>query len=185
MCRDVKAFDAESLRSDRTTTSLTTAKTPRREQRGLGRRRHRDETGTALVELALVVPIVILLMGVAFNGWNAMQSSIRLTSAARAGAIVAANDLTNSSTHPALSTSVALADATNAINSEEGSTNPALYQSADSSANNYVSLSQSTQTISGWISVSVVTISISHSSLSFVPFVGSFPVTTHATARYS
>ena len=137
------------------------------------------------MELALVIPLVILLMGIAFNGWNAMQSSIRLTSAARAGAIVAANDVTSSSTHPALTTSVALTDATNAVNDEEGTTSPALYQSTDSSANDYVSLSQSTQTISGGISMSVVTITISHSSLSFVPFVGSFPVTTHATARYS
>jgi Flp pilus assembly protein TadG len=185
MCRDVEAFDADSLRSDQTTANLTTARLRGRGERRLGQRRHRDETGTALVELALVVPLVILLMGIAFNGWNAMQSSIRLTSAARAGAIVAANDLTSSSTHAPLTASAALTDATNAINNEEGSTNPAVYQSANSSANNYVSLSQSTQTVSGGISVSVVTITVSHSSLSFVPFVGSFPVTTHATARYS
>jgi Flp pilus assembly protein TadG len=185
MCRDVKALDAESLRSDQATAHLTTAKLRRWNPRRLGQWRRHDETGTAIVELALVVPLVILLLGIAFNGWNAMQSSIRLTSAARAGAIVAANDLTNSSTHPSLSTGVALTDATNAINNEEGSTNPAIYQSSDSSANDYVSLSESTQTVSGGISMSVVTITISHSSVSFVPFVGSFPVTTHATARYS
>ncbi len=79
-----------------------------------------DETGTALVELALVIPLVMLLLGAAFNGWNGMQESIRLTSAARAGAIVAANDLTASSSHPAMTQSQALADATTAINAEEG-----------------------------------------------------------------
>jgi Flp pilus assembly protein TadG len=149
-----------------------------------GRRRLRhDESGTALVELALVLPLVILLLGAAFNGWNGMQSTIRLTSAARAGAIVAANDLTSNSTHPATTTNQALVDATNSINQEEGTTN--LYQSTDASANNYVSMSESTQNIATGVTMSVVTVTISHASVSFVPFVGSFPVTTHATARYS
>ena len=65
------------------------------------RSRQRDESGTALVELALVLPLVILLLGVAFNGWNGMQATIRLTSAARAGAIVAAADLTSNINHAA------------------------------------------------------------------------------------
>ena len=63
---------------------------------------------------------MILLLGVAFNGWNGMQESIRLTSAARAGAIVAANDLTSTSSHPAMTQDQALDDATTAINAEEG-----------------------------------------------------------------
>jgi len=143
-----------------------------------------DETGTALVELALVIPLVILLLGIAFNGWNGMQESIRLTSAARAGAIVAANDLTSTSSHPAMTQDQALADATTAINAEEGDTN--VYQSTDSGANNYVSIILTpNETISGQVAISVVTITISHASVSFVPFVGSFPVTTHATARYA
>jgi Flp pilus assembly protein TadG len=138
-------------------------------------RRH-DESGTALVELALVVPILILFMGVAFNGWNSMQASIRLTSAARAGAIEAASDLGGSNAANALS------DATNAVNAEEDTN---IYQDDDSSANNYVSISKSSDSISGGGTMNVVTVTISHSSGSFVPFVGSFPVTTHATARYS
>jgi len=144
---------------------------------------HHDESGTALVELALVLPLVILLLGVAFNGWNGMQSAIRLTSAARAGAIVAANDLTSSSSHPATTMNQAVIDATSSINQEEGTTS--IYQSIDSSANNYVSLSESTQNISSAVTISVVTVTISHASVSLVPFVGSIPVTTHATARYS
>ena len=151
--------------------------------RGSSRHRFHDESGTALVELALVLPLVVLLLGAAFNGWNGMQHTIRLTSAARAGAIVAANDLTTTPSHPATTQDQALADATTAINAEEGAT--AIYQSIDSSANNYVSIALTpNETISGPVTISVVTITISHASVSFVPFVGSFPVTTHATARY-
>ncbi|HEY5026035.1 MAG TPA: TadE/TadG family type IV pilus assembly protein [Acidimicrobiales bacterium] len=151
--------------------------------RGSGRGWRHDETGSAIVELALVIPLVVLLLGAAFNGWNGMQQTIRLTSAARAGAIVAANDLTTTSSHPATTQDQALADATTAINAEEGATN--VYQSIDSSANNYVSVALTpNETISGPVAISVVTITISHASVSFVPFVGSFPVTTHATARY-
>jgi Flp pilus assembly protein TadG len=145
--------------------------------------RRRDETGTALVELALVVPLVILIMGVAFNGWNGMQASIRLTSAARAGAIVAANDLSTSPAHPQpTSVHQAQVDATAAINNEEGASG--VYQDDDSGANNYVNIGTSEESADG-ATINVVTITISHGSGSFVPFVGSFPVTTHATARYS
>jgi Flp pilus assembly protein TadG len=153
--------------------------------RGSRRSRHHDETGTALVELALVIPLVMLLLGVAFNGWNSMQESIRLTSAARAGAIVAAHDLTATASNPTgTSQKVADDDATTAINAEEGAT--AVYQDTDSGANNYVSLTPNPNiTISAGVTISTVTITISHSSVSFVPFVGSFPVTTHATARYA
>jgi Flp pilus assembly protein TadG len=151
---------------------------PTRLDRGSRRCRRHDESGTALVELALVIPLVILLMGVAFNGWNGMQESIRLTSAARAGAILAASDLTSA---PG-ATGQAATDAATAINAEEGTD---LYQSTNSGANNYVSIATQTDTISARVTISVVTVTISHASVSFVPFVGSFPVTTHATARYS
>jgi Flp pilus assembly protein TadG len=150
---------------------------------GRAGRRRRDETGTALVELALVVPVVMLLLGIAFNGWNAMQESIRLTSAARAGAIVAAGDLSTTSTHVALSEPQALTDATAAVNAEEGVTN--VYQSDNSGANDYVSISEQTKINVSGVTINLVTITISQSSASFVPFVGSFPVTTHATGSYS
>ncbi len=144
-----------------------------------GRRCGRDdETGTALVELALVLPLVILLLGVAFNGWNGMQQSIRLTSAARAGVLVAAHDLSTSEGQQQ-----ATDDATAAVNAEEGTT---IYQDTESGANNYVSLSTAPNiTISAGVTISTVTITIKHSSNSFVPFVGGIPVTTHATARYA
>jgi Flp pilus assembly protein TadG len=156
---------------------------PHRVRRFIRRCQRRDEDGTALVELAVALPLVVLLLGVAFNGWNGMQEAVRLTSAARAGAIVAASDLTTSTNHPATSANQALTDATTAINQEEGVTN--LFQSADAAANNYVSMSQATDNVSTGVVVSVVTITISHANVSLVPLVGSFPVNTHATARYS
>ena len=61
-----------------------------------------------------------------------------------------------------------------------------IYQDTDSGANNYVSLTTAPNiTISAGVTISTVTITITHSSVSFVPFVGGFPVTTHATARYA
>lgn len=153
-----------------------------RPDRGSGPGRRHDETGTAIVELALVLPLVVLLLGAAFNGWNGMQQTIRLTSAARAGAIVAASDLTPTSARAAMTEDQAWTAATTAINAEEGTN---VYQRGDSGANNYVSIALTpNETISGQVTINVVTITISHASVSFVPFVGSFPVTTHATARY-
>lgn len=46
-----------------------------------------------MVEMVVILPLVLILLSFAFMGWDSMQQSIRLTSAARAGAIKAANDL--------------------------------------------------------------------------------------------
>jgi len=143
----------------------------------------RDEGGQALIELVVVLPLVALLLGVAFNGWSGMQLAVRLTSAARAGAIQAANELGRSTPTPTV-----LADATNAVNAEEGVSN--VYQSSDSAANDYVSMSTKSETVAtgaggATITMNVVTITISQRSGSLVPFVGTFPVTVHASARYS
>jgi Flp pilus assembly protein TadG len=141
----------------------------------------RGERGTAVVEFALVVPLIMMLVGIAFNGWSALQSSIRLTTAARAGAIAAANDLgpPNNKT-----TSTALTDATTAINNEEGVTN--VYQHTNAAANNYVSLSISTDTLSGTgVTINVVTIQIMHQVTAWVPVASLPPLNAKATARYS
>jgi len=134
--------------------------------------RGRDERGAALVEFALVLPLIVLLVGIAFNGWDAMQTSIRLTSAARAGAIAAANDLGAGDPR-----SRALTDATTAINQEEGS---------GSNLQDYVSMAPpQTQTLSSGATISTVTITISPSPITLIPFVQKISVATHATARYS
>ena len=146
---------------------------------GNRRGRRRDEGGQAIVELALALPILALLLGVAFNGWNGMQLSVRLTSAARAGAIQAANDL---GTNPN-DTQTAWNDATTAINEEEGVNN--VYQNVNAASNDYVTLSTSTESVSGGITINLVTITIHETTSNLVPVVASFPVTAHATARYS
>jgi len=145
------------------------------------RRVRRGESGQALVEFVLVLPVVALLMGVAFNGWNALQLSIRLTSAARAGAIEAANDLAAKD-----SQQVAWDAATAAVNSEEGDTG--VYQDKNAQAANYVDMTTSTQTVTSsdsTVQIQVVQITISQTSATLVPFVTSLSVNAHASARYS
>lgn len=142
----------------------------------------RDESGQALVEFALVLPLLILLMSVAFNGWNGIQLDLGLTSAARAGAITAANDLSQGQGANALT------DATSAINAEEGVTG--VYQSTMAGAPNYVSISETPDTVTAIppespITINVVTITISGASVSLVPVIGNIAVSAHATAEYT
>lgn len=151
-----------------------------RRDRGRGRI-GRDESGQALVEFVLVLPVVALLMGVAFNGWNALQLSIRLTSAARAGAIEAANDLAAKD-----SQQVAWDAATAAVNAEEGDTG--VYQDTNAQAPDYVDMKTSTQEVTSsnsTVQIQVVQITISQTSATLVPFVTNLSVNAHATARYA
>jgi len=130
-----------------------------------------------MVEFVVILPLVVLLFGVAFTGWQGMQSSIRLTTAARAAAIVAANDLQTAKGN-------ALDDATLAVNQEEGVTN--VYQDTSSTADNYVSMSVSADTLSSaGLTIDVVKISVAHTVLPLVPGVWKLSVTSSATARYS
>jgi Flp pilus assembly protein TadG len=154
-----------------------------RDRRPLRRGRH-DEEGQALVEFALALPVIALLMAVAFNGWNGMQLAIRLTSAARAGAVAAAHDLDTG--NPAS----AQCDAAAAVNQEEGVSG--VYQCTSSSSPDYVAITEGQQSIpsdpnnpGSATSINVVTVTISQASVTLVPIVGNFAVTAHATARYS
>jgi len=147
----------------------------------------RDESGQALVEFALVLPLLVLLVGIAFNGWDAMQVSIRLTSAARAGAIAAANALADQET-----TTQAQDAATNAINQEEGGGSTFQDLPGESSQPNYVNIAVNpgeTLSSGGGIgssgTIGTVTITITPSSITLIPFVQQISVATHATARYS
>jgi Flp pilus assembly protein TadG len=157
----------------------------------MNRRGRKDESGQALVEFALVLPLVILLVSVAFNGWNGIQLDLRLTSAARAGALIAASDLSadlrNNPGQPLSAGQIQTAtdDATTKINDEEGVTG--VYQDSPSGGDNHVTLSQSQDTVSGPqpITVNIVTISISQASVVLVPVIGNISVSAHAAAEYS
>jgi len=155
-----------------------------RRRRGRG-----DESGQALVEFALVLPLLALIMGIAFNGWNGMQLGIGLTSAARAGAVQAANELAGDvAADPAQPPTAAQVqnawdDATNAVNKEEGGS--AVYQNTNPNATNYVAMSEATETIQSGATMNVVRVTISGVSFDLVPVVGNIAVTAHAAARYS
>jgi Flp pilus assembly protein TadG len=147
--------------------------------------RRRDESGQALVEFALVLPLVILIVAVAFNGWDGMQTTIRLTSAARAGALQAAAILAQDPADPTNEQQPAWDAAVNAVNAEE---NTSVYQNLNSSQPDYVNLVIQTQNVSSGtttVAIGTVTITVSPSSVTLVPYVGHISVTTHATARYS
>jgi Flp pilus assembly protein TadG len=151
------------------------------------RLRRRDEGGQALVEFALVLPLIVLLMAVAFNGWNGIQLDLRLTSAARAGAIEAANDLAQavatSGTLPAAVTQAVQIDVTNTINNEE---NTNIYQYSQAQMPNYVSIAApQAESVSGGGAIYVVNVTISNVSVTLIPIAGNISVTVHATARYS
>ena len=142
-----------------------------------------------MVELALVLPVFLLLVAVAFTGWDAIHQTIGLTSAARAGVIEAASDLQNAKPTPQ-----ALSDATAAINAEEGAantykcqTNPAFGSCTTSAcANNCVTLGTSTgsQTGAAGLTVDLVTVAISRSLSSDLPIVSGVKLVSSATARY-
>ena len=135
--------------------------------------------------------VVILLMSVGFNGWNGIQLDVRLTSAARAGALQAASDLAadmrlNPAQPPTLAQiNAALDDATAAINAEENST---IYQHVDPTKD-YVTILPSHNDVTApgerTITINVVTITISQASVALVPVVGNISVTAHAAAEYS
>jgi len=147
-------------------------------------RRCRDESGQSIVEAALVFPVLALMIGIGLTGWSAMQQSIRITSAARAGAIKAANDLAAdlpTPTAPQLQT--AHDDATAAVNQEEGLTN--VYQDTNSAQNNYVNMTEATDTLNGTgVTIDLVTVTVWHQVGQWIPIVSGLTAGAHATARY-
>jgi len=170
------------------TTTTSAIRSRRRERRLAGH----DESGQSLVEMALVLPVVALIMAVAFNAWSGMQTDVRLTSAARAGVIVAANNLAsdNTTTPSGAQQQAALNAATAAINAEEGTTG--VYQDGSSCTNDCVTMSPpasdvitaATPTTPG-LTIYVVTITITQTSGTLIPLVHDLTVTGTATARFS
>ena len=57
------------------------------------RPRRRRARGQSLVEMAIVLPVMISMLALAYTGWDAIHRVIGITSAARAGALQAAADL--------------------------------------------------------------------------------------------
>jgi Flp pilus assembly protein TadG len=162
--------------------------------RRLALRRGRGESGQSIVEFALILPLIVLLMAIAFTGWDAMQQTIRLTSAARAGALQAAHDLSQYISQNSLTCAqmvpgqsgwttespTAWNHATTAVNNEEGSS---AFQNSSSASDNYVNMTESTDTNSG-LTIYVVSVTVSHKVGAWIPVVSTQHVNTTATARY-
>ena len=141
------------------------------------------ERGTALVEFAILGPLIAILVGVAFTGWSALQTTVGLTSAARAGAIKAASDYAGGA-----SLGTARCDARDVINSEENTT---IFQCTNPAAAFYVtvtppgtSTSIAASGTSPAITMNIVTVSISKTVSAFTPIAWNIPVSASATARY-
>lgn len=69
------------------------------------------------MEFAISMPVLILLLALAYVGWQAVHTVIALNGAARAGAVTAANDVRHG-----VSQTQESADVTSAVNAEQGST---------------------------------------------------------------
>ncbi len=134
--------------------------------------------------MALILPVMMLILGAAYTGWDAMRQTIGLSSATRAGVIMAANDLQNSKS------ASDLLDATAAINAEEGVNGLFTYSGEPGKppgyvcTNNCVSLTTSAPGISGVATFGLVTITITRSVGTDLPIVPGINVAAHATARY-
>jgi Flp pilus assembly protein TadG len=132
--------------------------------------------GQSLVEMALVMPLLVLILAMAYTGWDATQQAIGLATAARAGAIMAENDLRHGQ-----SQAQALTDATSAINAEEGG--GSVYSSGGGCTTNCVTLATSTGTRFG-SQLQLVTITVTHRVAPDIPVLSGITVVGHATGAY-
>jgi Flp pilus assembly protein TadG len=142
--------------------------------------------GQALVELALALTVLLVLLGGTYTGWAAMHQSVQLTSAARAGAIVAANDLQG---HPAMPSCQVLTDATAAVNAEQGASStyrPSGSGCSGTCGSDCVTLSTTTGPLSAsaGITEDLVTITVTGGIAAQIPVVPGIRVSGAATARY-
>jgi Flp pilus assembly protein TadG len=137
------------------------------------RARRTASKGQALVEMSLILPVVFLLLVTAYTGSDAMHQAIGLTSAARAGAIVAAHDL-----QIPLGSDVALSDAVNAVNAEEGVSN--VYTSGGGCSPNCVTLNQPSGTLS---TITMAQITVTHWVVPDVALLAGIQISASASAR--
>ncbi|MGH7640816.1 MAG: TadE/TadG family type IV pilus assembly protein [Candidatus Dormibacteria bacterium] len=133
------------------------------------RRRFGGRAGQAVTEFALVLPIAVLILGLAATGGQMLAESITLTQAARSAALAAAND------YAAGNFSDEVHDATVAAQDEQGGSAFTCPGHNCVSVNNLSGVNYPGQTMA----VVVITQSIDP----FIPIVPQITVTGTATAQ--
>ena len=128
-----------------------------------------------MVEVAVIMPFFLFLLVGGFSLWEGLHGSVNLTSAARAGALVASNDLR---ANPA-AIGLAATDATAAVNAEE-QTN-IYHPSGGACPNNCVTVTKINGALSGTTEV-VVTVQTTVASA--LPGLPALNVQARATASY-
>ena len=145
--------------------------------------RRRRQSGQALVEFAIVLPLFLFVLGGGFTMWQGLHGSVNLTSGVRAGVLVASSDLRNrpsTLTPPtAADLATATADTVNAINAEEGVVNK--YSAAATCTANCVTLALVKGSLTG---TDEVTVSVHSRVAPAIPGLPTLSVFATATASF-
>ncbi|HEY2702668.1 MAG TPA: TadE/TadG family type IV pilus assembly protein [Candidatus Dormibacteraeota bacterium] len=136
-------------------------------------RRRREAGGQSLVEFAVSMPVLILLLALAYVGWQALHTVIALNGAARAGAVTAANDV-----RKGILLAQEKTDVTNAVNAEQGSIAFANVTYGTSCASACVALRHALPGSRTSVAMEVVT--VQSKIISGVPLLSGFTVTAQA-----
>src|SRR5262245_47339287 len=86
---------------------------PSRSERQRGRRSRIERHGAAVVELAVLLPLLVFLFAISVDFARGFYFSVTLTNCARAGAMYASDPTTSAESPFASTEAAALADATN------------------------------------------------------------------------
>lgn len=125
------------------------------------------------MEFAVSMPVLILLLALAYVGWQALHTVIALNGAARAGAVTAANDV-----RKGILLAQEKTDVTNAVNAEQGSIAFANVTYGTSCASACVALRHALPGSRTSVAMEVVT--VQSKIISGVPLLSGFTVTAQA-----
>jgi Flp pilus assembly protein TadG len=131
--------------------------------------------GQALTEFALIAPLAFLLLAGAVTGGQLMVAAINLTQAARAGAVMAAQDYTAGTT-----TTQQTSDAVTAANDEEGGLNTITCTPTGSVPASCVSVTNTSESSSS--APEEVKVQIWQTVSPFIPLVSGISIGSSATA---
>jgi Flp pilus assembly protein TadG len=125
------------------------------------------------VEFAISLPVMILLLALAYVGWQGVHTVIALNGAARAGAVTAANDV-----RKGVSATQETTDVTSAVNAEQGSGSFTSISYGAACSASCVALRHALAGTRSSVSMEVVT--VQSKIVSGVPLLSNFVVTAQA-----